>query len=220
MRSHHFVTDIDYDAKGQRTRIEYNEAVHPIITEYTYDHDTFRLIRLVTTRPIHPEPDKRRLQDLSYTYDPVGNITHILDQAQPRVFFDNACIDASNDYLYDALYRLVAATGREHKGQDLQPGWDDSPRMGNPIPYNCTENRHYVETYSYDEVGNILQMIHHLGNNLQSPGAVIWNRRYQYRPDNNQLRCTSIPGEAPLPEYSSTPTQYAHAIRMTLTATC
>jgi RHS repeat-associated protein len=205
----HAVTNIDYDAKGQRARIAYNEAGHPIITEYTYDRDTSRLIRLVTVRPLHPESDKRRLQDLSYTYDPVGNITHIADQAQPRVFFDNDCIDASNDYLYDALYRLVAATGREHKGQDLQSDWDDSLHMGNPIPDNCTENRHYVETYRYDGVGNILQMIHHLGSNLESPGTTIWNLRYQYRPDNNQLRCTSLPGEAPLPEYSSAPEQYA-----------
>ena len=75
----HAVTNIDYDAKGQRMRIEYNEANHPIITEYTYDRDTFRLIRLLTTRPKHPEADKRTLQDLSYTYDPVGNITAIRD---------------------------------------------------------------------------------------------------------------------------------------------
>ena len=74
--------------------------------------------------------------------------------------------------------------------------------MGNPIPDNCTENRHYVETYRYDGVGNILQMIHHLGNNLESPGTTIWNRRYQYRPDNNQLRCTSLPGDA-VPEYGA-----------------
>ena len=40
--------------------------------------------------------------------------------------------------------------------------------MGNPIPDNCTELRHYVETYRYDAVGNILQMVHHLGNNLES----------------------------------------------------
>ena len=195
----HAVTDIDYDAKGQRIRIDYNEAGHPIITEYSYDPETFRLIHLVTTRPNHPDPAKRTLQDLSYTYDPVGNITHIADRAQPRVFFDNACIDASSDYRYDALYRLVAATGREHKGQDLQPDWDDGPRQGNPIPYNCTELRRYVESYRYDPVGNILQMVHQLGSNLDAPGQVVWNRRYQYRPDNNRLRCTSIPGEAPLP---------------------
>ena len=80
------VTNIDYDAKGQRTRIDHNEAGHPVITEYSYDEETFRLIRLVTTRPTDPLPDKRTLQDLSYTYDPVGNITAIRDAAQQTCF--------------------------------------------------------------------------------------------------------------------------------------
>ena len=205
----HAVTDIDYDAKGQRIRIACNEAAQPIVREYSYDPKTFRLIHLVTTRPSYPDPAKRTLQDLSYTYDPIGNITHIADRAQPLIFFDNACVDASNEYSYDALYRLVAATGREHGGQDLQPDWDDGPRMGNPIPHSCSELRNYVETYRYDPAGNIMQMIHHLGSNLESPGNVVWNRRYQYRAYNNQLRCTSIPGEAPLPDYSDVGPHYA-----------
>jgi hypothetical protein len=80
-----FVRNIDYDAKGQRTRIEYNEASHPISTKYTYDRDTFRLTHLVTTRPNHPEADKRTVQDLHYVYDPAGNITHIQDDAQQTI---------------------------------------------------------------------------------------------------------------------------------------
>ena len=201
-----FVDDIDYNAKGQRTFIAYGNETH---TDYTYDRETYRLITLKTLRP-NFEVEKRRIQDLSYTYDPAGNITAIRDDAQRRVFFDNDCIDASNDYQYDALYRLIGAAGREHKGQDLQPDWDDSPRIGNSIPYNCLELRRYAEIYHYDEVGNILRMIHHLGDNLNSPGTVVWNRRYQYQPDNNRLRCTSVPGEADHSEYSDDPfAQYA-----------
>ena len=64
-----FVTDIDYDAKGQRERIDYGNGVS---TTYDYDPLTFRLIRLHTLREA-----ASALQDLSYTYDPVGNITHI-----------------------------------------------------------------------------------------------------------------------------------------------
>ena len=112
------VTNIDYDAKGQRLKIQYNEAGHPIITEYTYDKETFRLTNLVTTRPNHPEIDKRTLQDLSYTYDPVGNITDIRDKAQQTVFFNNSLIEPSNTYDYDALYRLIHAEGREHAVQN------------------------------------------------------------------------------------------------------
>jgi len=202
-----FVRNIDYNAKGQRTKIEYNAETHPIVTTYTYDPNTFRLTGLITERPKYPDTQKRTLQNLSYTYDPVGNITHILDRAQPRIFFDNDCIDANNDYQYDAIYRLIGASGREHRGQDRQPDWDDAPRMNNPIPYNCQELRHYVETYRYDEVGNILQMTHHAGGNLDRPGAVIWNRHYQYRMENNRLRGTSVPGETVWPDYSNSPTE-------------
>lgn len=205
----HAVTNIDYNAKGQRVKIEYGSgmtAAHQgVTTTYDYDDDTFRLIHLVTTRPDTFAADKRTLQDLSYTYDPVGNITHISDQSQPLVFFDNACIDASNDYLYDSVYRLIAAKGREHKGQDGQPDWDDSPRMGSGFPNNCQELRNYVEIYRYDEVGNILRMIHHEGADLNSPGVVFWNRRYQYRPENNRLCCTSLPGDADQPDYATDP---------------
>ena len=56
------------------------------------------------------------LQDLSYTYDPAGNITHVGDDAQQTIFFRNRRVEPSNDYLYDATYRLIEATGREHLG--------------------------------------------------------------------------------------------------------
>lgn len=130
------VTNIDYNAKGQRTRIEYNEAVHPIITEYAYDKETFRLIRLLSTRPKHPENDKRTLQDLSYTYDPVGNITAIRDDAQQKVFFDNSLIEPSNAYTYDAMYRLIHAEGREHAAQNNAQRDEKTfePSIGVPFP--------------------------------------------------------------------------------------
>ena len=75
-----FVTAIAYDEKGRRTRIDYGNAT---FTEYFYDALSFRLTRLRTTR----SSDAKRLQDLFYFYDPVGNITTIRDDAHPEVFF-------------------------------------------------------------------------------------------------------------------------------------
>lgn len=131
-----FVSNIDYNAKGQRTRLAYNAADHAIITEYMYDHDTFRLYRLQTTRSNHPEVDRRVLQDLYYTYDPVGNITHIRDDAQQTIFFKNQRVEPSSDYTYDAMYRLIEATGREHLGQlgcvpnpPTPHSYNDAPRV-------------------------------------------------------------------------------------------
>jgi RHS repeat-associated protein len=197
----HAITNIDYDAKGQRLRIEYNEAGHSIITEYTYDKDTFRLIRLLSTRPKHPEGDKRTLQDLSYTYDPVGNITDIRDAAQPTVFFKNSIIEPSNAHTYDALYRLIRAEGREHAVQNnmQRDAKNFEPIIGIPFPNSPEALQRYSEDYEYDPVGNILGFHH-------SSGAERWVRWYQYALDSNRLLATRSPGEAvKLPFYAATP---------------
>ena len=43
------------------------------------------------------------MQDLSYTFDPSGNITHIQDDAQQTIYFRNRRVEPSNDYAYDAF---------------------------------------------------------------------------------------------------------------------
>jgi len=178
-----FVENIDYDAKGQRTLIEYGNGVR---TTYTYDQETFRLVRLLTTRT----SDNARLQDLQYTYDPVGNITEIRDDAQQTVFFNNAVVYPSNRYEYDALYRLMRAEGREHAGQQAnpQPDHEDVPVMPLPHPNDSQAMRNYTERYEYDGVGNILAMIHAATNGN-------WIRRYQYAEDSNRLLANSRPGD-------------------------
>ena len=55
------------------------------------------------------------------------------------IFFRNQRVEPSASYTYDPLYRLVAATGREHLGQTggglsppVQVSNDDSFRTGLP----------------------------------------------------------------------------------------
>jgi RHS repeat-associated protein len=195
------VSNIDYDAKGQRLKIEYNEAGHPIVTTYEYDTETFRLIRLQTKRDKHLETDKRTLQDLHYTYDPVGNITDIRDDAQQRVYFDNAMVDPSNAYAYDALYRLIHAEGREHAAQNnvQRDGKKFESIIGIPDTNNPAALQRYKEDYLYDPVGNFLSFSHNGG------GTERWVRLYQYAVDSNRLLATRSPGEASnLPSYVAT----------------
>ena len=45
--SEHFVTNIDYNAKGQRKIIKYGNRVQ---TTYNYDNDSFRLTQMQTVR--------------------------------------------------------------------------------------------------------------------------------------------------------------------------
>ena len=65
------VKDINYNARGQREYIEYGNGVSTI---FEFDNLTFRLIHLTTLRAAE------KLQNLFYTYDPVGNIMHIEDK--------------------------------------------------------------------------------------------------------------------------------------------
>ena len=125
------------------------------------------------------------LQNLHYTYDPAGNITHIQDDAQQTIYFENKRVEPSNDYTYDALYRLIQASGREHLGQvgvpmpirrrcRLEPV--SAVRAGLRIPSDGNAMGTYVERYVYDAVGNFLQM-QHRGSDPAHPG---WTRAYDY----------------------------------------
>ena len=195
-----FVTNIDYNAKGQRILIEYGNGAS---TQYEYDPLTFRLTNLKTTRLA----DQALLQDLSYTYDPVGNITHIQDDAQQTVYFRNRQVEPSADYTYDAVYRLLSASGREHLGQASGGGsglapipliYDDSPRMGILQPGDGNAMGRYLQQYTYDEVGNILQMLH----NGTDPANSGWSRTYSYNEPSqleagkvsNRLSSTTVSG--------------------------
>jgi len=176
------VSTIAYNARGQRTRIVHGNGVR---TDYTYDPDTFRLRTLKTIRPrpkyaadgpTPPDPnappdtppDRRaEVQNLSYVYDPAGNITHIADDAQPTVFRLNTRIKAAAGYVYDAAYRLVEATGREHLGMASaaagpQPStsWNDAPRVNLPAESDRQALGNYRERYVYDVAGNMTELDH------------------------------------------------------------
>lgn len=195
-----FVTNIDYDAKGQREEIEYANGA---VTKYKYDPLTFRLVWLNTVST----SNNHILQDITYTYDPVGNIMEIHDDAQQTKFFKNSKIEPHNRYEYDALYRLIKADGREHAGQEASNQRDqkDFNYMNIPNTNDGQAMRNYSEEFNYDEVGNIMSMVHRLGRlSNPSPGQEVWNRRYQYATANNRLLSTSRKGDADVPNYSDT----------------
>jgi RHS repeat-associated protein len=180
-----FVKYINYNAKGQRAIIEYGNGVQ---THSTYDPLTFRLIHLLTKR----NHDRAALQDLNYTFDPVGNITTVRDAAQETIYFKNRVVSPSNEYTYDAIYRLIFADGREHAGKPGQPQttYDDTPRMNEPLPSDGHALHRYREHYEYDAVGNILRLLH-------SASGGNWSRFYFYgesqlQLENNHLTSTRV----------------------------
>jgi len=211
----HFITYINYDAKGQRTTCRYANSME---TTYEYDEKTFRLVHMKTTRKTvesgrsakifrHPTT----IQDLRYIYDPVGNITRIEDHALKTVFHANQEVDSACEYAYDAVYRLVEAKGREHIGQSA---FNIFPEHGNNRDYpfegaarltDLQALERYTECYSYDPAGNFLSMFHRAAHRN-------WTRTYAYceasllepLEKSNRLSKTSLethPG-APVERYS------------------
>ena len=174
-----FVQNIDYDAKGQRERIRYGNGS---TTGYSYDEKTFRLKRLLTTRNNGADV----LQDLNYTYDAAGNVAQIDDAAQQTIFFNGSVVSPSQKFEYDALYRLVKATGREHvsvnaDGEPEAEGYNAaqiSPQDGSAM-------RNYSREWEYDSVGNILSMIHKFNGSQ-------WTRRNAYATDSNRLTSSTV----------------------------
>jgi len=196
------VASVVYDAKAQRLGIDYKNGVS---TRYLYDPDTLRLIGLYTRRgaafaedcdnpqppppniaaPDHPPPGvSSGLQNLHYTYDPVGNITGIRDDAQQTIYFRNRRVEPSNQYTYDALYRLIQATGREHLGQaddgrlnpPTAPDALSALHASLPQPSDGNAMGTYTESYVYDNAGNFTST-QHAGTDPVQRG---WTANYTY----------------------------------------
>ncbi|WP_227718631.1 hypothetical protein [Morganella morganii] len=48
------------------------------------------------------------IQDISYQYDPAGNVTERYDLSREDQYFDNLRITAHNQYHYDSCYAYAA----------------------------------------------------------------------------------------------------------------
>ncbi|MGO4186811.1 SpvB/TcaC N-terminal domain-containing protein [Pseudarthrobacter sp. TAF60_1] len=167
-----------FDAKGNRQRMERGNG---LITSFEYDPLTFRLTQLVTTRQRSAKSGQhysgRDFQHLSYTYDATGNITSIDDDAHQPVFFRNHRVDAGADYIYDPLYRLVYATGREHlshAGAAPRPTGLELPPAVHPHDKGALAR--YTERYDYDDAGNLTRLRHRCHDAAHSG----WSRTFDY----------------------------------------
>ena len=160
-----FVTSIEYNARGERTHVSYGNETH---TRYELDPETFRLNRLITRRP------DGLLQDYRHFFDPVGNVVVIRDHGRPTVFHGNAVVSPDTSYVYDALYQLLRADGREQAGQNENHERRDlEPEKGADHPHDRQAMRRYSENYHYDAAGNLLRLVH-------SASGGGWTRRCFY----------------------------------------
>ena len=202
-----FLKAQDYDAKGQRQFAHYGNEV---FTRYFYDPNTFRLTNLLTYKS-GDDPNTQGLQNLHYSYDPVGNITQIRDDAQQTHYFNNAVVKPESLFEYDAIYQLIRATGREHAGLTNNTIRNHSdlevvPQL--PHANNALAVRSYTEEYEYDLLGNIKVLRHRF--QAQAGAGSGWTRRYRYAYEDdstnrtNRLSAISLPGDPDAGPYSAT----------------
>lgn len=201
-----FLQEQQYNAKSQRLYALYGNG---LVTNYSYEIKTNRLNNIITQKA--GTDNSESIQNLNYIFDPMGNITYLLDKAQQTHFFKNEVVKPEHFYQYNALYQLISATGREHAGIGAgQATGSDLPCI-TAIPHVNDENavRNYTETYEYDDFGNITSL-----NHTYKDGR--WKRMYHYEyeddPANltNRLKSTSASGDSESGPYSDTYTHDKH----------
>ena len=155
------VSEIQYNPRDRQEQMVYGNGT---TTNYEYDPKTFQLVKLQSRR----KSDNRLLQDIEYTYDPIGNITRIRDRSQQTVFSNNQIVEPLQDYTYDALYQLLEASGREHPGLYSDRTESELPDYAQFL--NLAQNlnntqalENYTRRFTYDVAGNLRQ-IQHLAN--------------------------------------------------------
>lgn len=174
------ISEIHYDANDQRTYVHYGNGIK---TTYEYEQSTWRLLSIISTKT-----SKGDTQNLNYTYDPVGNITNLIDTSIETVFHKNQKVNPAATYNYDRLYRLVKATGRQHTGINANT-FKNNPSEGSfmqsifgPPPSTNDANKleNYIESYSYDNSGNLTLKKH-------TAASGNWNRVLKVEDHCNRL---------------------------------
>ena len=148
-----FASNFDYAPIGKISKKVFANGVQ---TSMTYD--TAKLYRLSSISTTNPSAVA--LQNLAYTYDPVGNVTQIVDTS-------NTNAAKTVVYAYDDLHRLTSATAT-----------------------NAANGQNYAHTFSYDSIGNIASKSDigsylYQGTNYANPHAAtsVAGKTYSY--DNN-----------------------------------
>jgi RHS repeat-associated protein len=148
-----YVSKIGYDKFEQRTYLKYCNGAE---TFYTYDPQRRRLQNLTVNS------GGNTIMDNAYTYDAVSNVLSVVNGASvPQR--GKAGGQMAHAYTYDALYRLVGATGT-YTGADnktasytLAMGYDNMHRITskrqiltqNNVQFDGTLNAGYDLSYTY-----------------------------------------------------------------------
>ncbi|HEK0623434.1 TPA: RHS repeat domain-containing protein [Proteus mirabilis] len=146
---------ISYSAAGQKLRVEQGNG---LVTTYEYETETQRLLHVKTQRPQGHALGMRVIQDLRYEYDPVGNVICLKNDAEATRYWRNQKVVPENRYVYDSLYQLVSATGRELTNQHT-PASIQSQTITTLVK-DVQSYTNYTRLYTYDRSGNLIKIRH------------------------------------------------------------
>ncbi|WP_449433588.1 RHS repeat-associated core domain-containing protein [Pseudomonas putida] len=146
------VKALTYSAAGQKLREEHGNGV---VTSYRHEAQTQRLLAIRAERPVGHVHGAKVLQDLRYTYDPVGNVLSVRNAAEQTRFWRNQQVLPESTYVYDSLYQLVSTRGREMANAAQQ-----SSLLPRPSTFDNATYTRYTRTYTYDNAGNLTRIRH------------------------------------------------------------
>ncbi|WP_368910962.1 cytotoxic necrotizing factor Rho-activating domain-containing protein [Proteus vulgaris] len=146
---------LTYSAAGQKLREEQGNG---LVTTYEYEPETQRLLHVKTQRPQGHALGAKIMQDLRYEYDPVGNIICLKNDAEATRYWRNQKVVPENRYIYDSLYQLVSATGRESANQPTPASIQSQPVT--MLVKDTQSYTNYTRLYAYDRGGNLTQIRH------------------------------------------------------------
>ncbi|HZM83535.1 MAG TPA: RHS repeat-associated core domain-containing protein [Candidatus Limnocylindrales bacterium] len=168
-----YVADSTRDELGEPAWLAFGDYGRRVYRTFERDPATGRLTRATTYRD---HPDTPTLAEVSYGYDPAGNVTSIVDAP------DGATVDAQC-FQYDYLRRLAQA-------------WTPSGSCATaPSLSGLAGAAKYWHVYTYDRTDNRLTEVQH-----SATGDV--NRGYSY-PAGHRLASVSTNGSAALFGYDA-----------------
>lgn len=173
-----YVQRLEYDKFGSRKFVQNGNGT---TESYTYDTDASNAAALHRLTLLNGASGTVTFQNLTYTYDPVGNITNLWNNI-PTVA--NSIAGPVSQYFgYDGLYRLTSANGSYSGAFNTTTGQ--------------TSNQTYSLAMSYDPIHNITQKNQVVasvtsGSSPVTDGGLSYDWNYTY--GNTQPHAPSVVG--------------------------
>jgi len=166
------INNVDYNASGQITKIEYGNGV---TSDYTYNPQTLRLSDLLTKNA-----QNQTLQQYHYEFDNAGNVESITDSVNTN----------TQSFLYDDLDRLTQATGSYGAHTFEYNPIGNMTRKNNAI-LNYSDPNHPHAVTRYQAGSEVINYQYDANGNMTNRGNDTISYDFDNRPIRMQRTTTS-----------------------------